>query len=158
MLPVLPMDRSLIIPMVHADDVADAIVRVVDQRVGGTFNLAAEPPVTRDDVAAVLRARPVHLPSSVLRLLASGAWHARLQPVDPGWLDLAFTVPLLDTTRARTDLGWAPSRDARSVLAEAVEGMVDADAGASPALRPRSVPEEVGRMVRQGLASHRRLP
>jgi UDP-glucose 4-epimerase len=158
MLPLLPMDRSLVIPVVHADDVADAIVRVLDRRVGGAFNLAAEPPVTRDDIAAALRARPVHLPSPVLRLLGSAAWHARLQPVDPGWIDLAFTVPLLDTTRARTELGWAPSRDARSVLEETVTGMVEVEEGASPPLRRRTVPDELRRAVRQGLASHRRLP
>jgi nucleoside-diphosphate-sugar epimerase len=158
MLPVLPMDRSLVIPVVHADDVADAIVRVLGLRIGGAFNLAAEPPVTRDDIAAVLRARPVHLPSPVLRLLGTAAWHARLQPVDPGWIDLAFTVPLLDTTRARTELGWAPSRDARSVLEETVTGMVEAEESASPPLRRRTVPDELRRAVRQGLASHRRLP
>jgi UDP-glucose 4-epimerase len=158
LLPVLPLDRSLVIPMIHADDVADAIVRVLDRRVGGAFNLAAEPAITRDDIAAALDARPVHLPSPVLRLLGSAAWHARLQPVDPGWIDLAFTVPLLDTTRARTELGWEPSRDARSVLAETVEGMAAAEAGASPALRRRTVAEELRRTVRQGPASHRRLP
>ncbi|MGN6578227.1 MAG: NAD-dependent epimerase/dehydratase family protein, partial [Nocardioides sp.] len=38
--PVLPMDRGLRIPMVHADDVADAFVRVLEQRAGGAFNLA----------------------------------------------------------------------------------------------------------------------
>jgi nucleoside-diphosphate-sugar epimerase len=157
-LPVLPLDRSLVIPMVHADDVADAIVRVLDGRVGGPFNLAAEPPLSRDDIAAALGARPVHLPSPVVRLLASAAWHARLQPVDPGWIDLAFTVPLLDTTRARTELGWAPTRDARSVLAETVAGMAEAAAGGSPALRHRTVAEELRRTVRQGPASHRRLP
>jgi UDP-glucose 4-epimerase len=158
MLPVLLLDRSLVFPMVHADDVADAIMRALDRRVAGAFNLAAEPPVTRDDIAAALDARPVHLPSPGLRLLASAAWHARLQPVDPGWIDLAFAVPLLDTTRARTELGWTPSRDARSVLAETVAGMVEAAAGGSPPLRRRTVADELGRTLRQGPASHRRLP
>jgi nucleoside-diphosphate-sugar epimerase len=157
-LPLLPMDRSLLIPVVHSDDVADAIVRVLERGAAGPFNLAAEPPVTREDLAAVLGARPLHLPAPALRLLASAAWHARLQPVDPGWLDLAFAVPLLDTTRARTELGWTPGHDSRAVLAEVVSGMADADAGTSPPLRRRTVPEEVGLLVRQGPASHRRLP
>jgi nucleoside-diphosphate-sugar epimerase len=158
LLPVLPMDRSLVVPMVHADDVADAIVRVLDRGAGGAFNLAADPPVTRDDVAAAFGARPLHLPAPVLRLLASAAWHARLQPVDPGWVDLGFAVPLLDSTRARTELGWTPSKDGRTVLAEVVAGMTDAAAGTSPPLRRRTVPDELRRAVRQGPPSHRRLP
>jgi nucleoside-diphosphate-sugar epimerase len=158
LLPLLPMDRSLVVPLVHSDDVADAIVRVLERRVGGAFNLAAEPAVTRDDIADVFGARSVHVPAPALRLLASAAWHARLQPVDPGWLDLGFGVPLLDTTRARTELGWTPEHDGHEVLAEVVGGMADAEAGDSPPLRRRTVPEEVGLLVRQGPASHRRLP
>src|SRR3954452_22723114 len=42
--PVVPLDRRLTMPMVHADDVADAIARDLDQQVGGAFNLAAAPP------------------------------------------------------------------------------------------------------------------
>jgi nucleoside-diphosphate-sugar epimerase len=158
LLPVLPVDRSLVVPMVHADDVADAIVRVLDRRAAGAFNLAAEPPVTREDLAAALGARAVHLPAPVLRLLASVAWHARLQPVDPGWVDLAFAVPLLDWARARDELGWTPTKDTHTVLAEVVAGMTQADAGTSPPLRRRTVPDELGRAVRQGPPSHRRLP
>ena len=44
-LPLLPLDRRLCIPLIHADDVADAISRVIDKRAAGPFNLAADPPV-----------------------------------------------------------------------------------------------------------------
>jgi UDP-glucose 4-epimerase len=50
-LPLLPLDRRLCIPLVHADDVAEAISRVIEKRAAGPFNLAAEPPTGRDDVA-----------------------------------------------------------------------------------------------------------
>ncbi len=156
--PVLPLDRGLVVPIVHADDVADAVVRVLDQRAGGAFNLAAEPPITRDDLAAALGAHAVHVPAPLLRLLASGAWHARVQPVDPGWLDLAMSVPVLDTSRARTELGWAPTTGARTVLDEVLAGLSSARSGGSPALRPRSVVGQLAEIVRRGPASHRRLP
>ena len=32
------------------------------------------------------------------------SWRARLQYIDRGWLDMAFTVPLLDCSRARREL------------------------------------------------------
>jgi UDP-glucose 4-epimerase len=129
---------------------------VLDRRATGPFNLAADPPITRDTIADVLGARPVHVPKPVLRAAAWAAWQARVQPLDPGWLDLAFAVPLLDTGRARRELGWSPSVDARSALAEVVAGMADGAATGSPALRPRSVAAELTALVRRGPAAHRR--
>lgn len=149
-LPVLPLDRRLIVSFVHADDVARAVLAAVDRRAGGAFNLAAEPPLTRDDIAAVLGARPVHLPSRVIRAAAAVTWHARLQRVSPGWLDLAFAAPLLDAGRARRELDWSPRIDARAALHEAIEGMAGAAAGGSQALRRRTVPGQAIDLVRRG--------
>lgn len=157
-LPLLPLDRRLLVPLVHADDVADAVVRVLEQRAQGPFNLAAEPPITRNDMAEALGARPVHLPARVLSAAASLTWRARLQPLDPGWLDLAFAVPLLDSTRARTELGWEPVIDARAALREVVEGMTDAAGAPSPVLRPRSVVEQLVRLAKSGPVGGRRWP
>jgi UDP-glucose 4-epimerase len=137
--PVLPLDRRLAVPMVHADDVADAIVRELGRRAGGAFNLAAEPPITTQLIADALGARSVHVPSFALRPLMSAAWHARLQQVDTGWLDMAFALPLLDSSRAARELGWSPTVDAESVLREVLEGMRERDGRATPVLRPRSV-------------------
>ena len=156
--PVLPLDRRLVIPVVHADDVADAVAAAVSGTVPGAFNLAAEPPVTSSDIAGVLGARLVHVPSPLLRAGMSLAWHARLQQVDPGWLDLGFSVPLLDTTRARTELGWAPRVGALTVLAETIAGMRESAAGPSPVLRPRTVLSQVGRALREGPVSSRHRP
>lgn len=157
-IPVLPVDRSLKIQVVHTRDVAEAIALVVEQRATGAFNVAGEPPVTRDDVAAVLGARPVHVPSQALRAIVDATWRARLQPVDPGWLDLAFTVPLMSTERARQVLGWRPTVEARSAVAEVIDGMADTAATASPAMRPRSVMEQALRLVTQGPVGNRKLP
>ncbi|WP_407689049.1 Rossmann-fold NAD(P)-binding domain-containing protein [Mycobacterium sp. HUMS_1102779] len=100
-LPVLPLDRSFVTTVVHADDVADAFVRAIERRAGGAFNLAGEPPVHREDVADALGAKPVHVPAAWMRPLVRLRWLARLQPIDQGWFDLAFSAPLLDTRRAR---------------------------------------------------------
>ena len=158
LLPILPLDRRMRIPMVHADDVADAIVRALDRRAGGAFNLAAEPPITTDLIANVLGARPVHVPSSLVRMAMSAAWHARLQQVDTGWLDMAFALPLLDTTRARTVLDWTPTVDADAVLREVVDGMRDAAADRTPALRPRTVLGSLSRALRRGPVGVRERP
>jgi nucleoside-diphosphate-sugar epimerase len=158
LVPVLPLDQRLRVPVVHSRDVADAVARALEQRAAGAFNLATDPPVTAELIAAALGARSVHVPAAALRVAASAAWHARLQQVDPGWLDLGYSVPLLDTTRARTVLGWSPTVDGAAVLAETLDGMRRAASDHTPALRPRSVQEQVGRLVRRGPVSMRREP
>ncbi len=151
----VPLDASLVFPVVHSEDVADAVVRVLEQRAGGAFNLAAEPPVTRDDLAAALDARPLHLPAPALHALLAATWRLRLQPLEPGWFDLAMSVPLLDTSRARQVLGWEPRHDALATLAEAVEGIADSAHGSTPAMRPRSLRDEASRLLRAGPPSWR---
>jgi nucleoside-diphosphate-sugar epimerase len=158
LVPVLPLDRRLVVPMVHADDVADAVVRILEARAAGPFNLAAAPPVTTAAIAGVLGATMVHVPAPVLRAALSLAWHARLEQVDPGWLDLGFSVPLMDTSRAARELGWVARVDALSVLAETVTGMREAASDRSPVLRPRSVAGQLARAARRGIVSRRRMP
>jgi nucleoside-diphosphate-sugar epimerase len=133
-------------------------VRVLTQRAPGAFNLAAEPPLTRDDIAEQLGARPVHVPSQVVRAAASAAWHARLQPVDPGWVDLAFALPLMDTSRAKDELGWEPRVDAISVLRETLDGIREQASGPTPVLRPRTVVAQLRAAVTRGPVTSRTRP
>jgi UDP-glucose 4-epimerase len=158
LLPLLPLDRRLCIPIVHADDVAEAISRVIDRRAEGPFKLAAEPPVGRDDVAAALGARSVHIPSGLLGTLVDLSWRARLQHIDRGWIDLAFNVPLLDSSRARSDLDWTPTWTSTEALADLLDGVAHQTHTESPPLRKRSMLDLLRRDVTEGLISSRRLP
>ena len=155
---VLPLDPSLVIQAVHTPDVADAIVRALERRVGGAFNLAADPPLAASDIADALGARLVPMPRAVLRAAVAAGWNLGLQPLDPGWIDLAFAVPLMDSGRARRELGWVPRTDARTALAELVAGMKARGGTSSPPLRPRVVAAELRDLVSRGPISHRRLP
>lgn len=157
-LPVLPMDRRLCIPLVHADDVADALVSALERGADGAFNLAAEPPLSRSDVATALRTRAVHLPSAALGRLVDVSWRARLQPVDRGWLDMAFNVPLLDCGRAREELDWQPRWSAVHALADVLAGVAGKAHTASPPLRRRSPIEQLRRSVTVGAKTIRHLP
>jgi nucleoside-diphosphate-sugar epimerase len=155
LLPVLPLDRRFRLQVTHTDDVADAIVAVVLAGATGPFNLAAEPVLGRDDVARALGTPAVHLPWPVLRAAAGLGWALRLQPFDPGWLDMARVVPTLSSARAREELGWQPAHDARDALTEAVAGMAAGEGGGSPALRPRRWVEQLVHLLRRGPVSRR---
>jgi UDP-glucose 4-epimerase len=158
LVPLLPLDRRLVVPMVHALDVADAIERVLERRVGGAFNLAAEPVVTSADIAEAFGARVVPVPARLLRGTVAALWHARLLQLDPGWIDLAYAVPLLDTTRARTELDWRPTRTGPEVLDEVVAAMSDAAHGATPVLRRRSLRDSLASALTAGPVHRRARP
>ena len=119
--------------------------------------MAADPAITRARLAQVLHARPVHLPAAALRAVVSATWHARLQRIDAGWVDLAFSVPMLDTGRARTVLGWEPRIDAVTALVEGVAGMRDAVGTASPVLRRRTPLGQLTELLGTGPITRRRL-
>jgi len=134
------------------------VVRVLHRRVHGAFNLAGEPPLTRADIADALGAHPVHVPAGMLRAVVDLTWRARLQALSPGWVDLAFAVPLLNTGRARSELNWQPKIDARDALRELLTGMRDAAGTTSPVLRPRSVSAQLRDAFTTGSMGHRRRP
>ncbi|WP_238949164.1 hypothetical protein [Mycobacterium sp. IDR2000157661] len=120
--------------------------------------LAAEPPVGRDDVAKVLGAWPIHVPSALLGPLVDLSWRARLQPIDRGWLDMAFSVPLLDCDRAKRELDWQPRWSSVDALADVIKGVSQHAHTDSPPLRRRSMLDQLQRDLTQGLLTTRRLP
>lgn len=158
LLPLLPIDRRLCIPLVHADDVATAFVKAIERQKTGPFNLAAEQPLGRDDVAKVLHALQFHVPSAVLGAFVDLSWRARLQPVDRGWLDMAFSVPLLDCSRARAELDWQPKWSAVAALTDVVNGVAQQAHTDSPPLRRRSMVEQLRRDITIGPLTTRHLP
>jgi UDP-glucose 4-epimerase len=158
LLPVLPLDGRFVVQAVHADDVAAAIVAALEHRPEGAVNLTAEPPVTRASVAGAFGVPAVPFPRAALRALVAATWHARLQPLDPGWIDLAFETPLMDATRAAEELGWKPTVDAERALGELVAAMRAATGVASsPVLRPRRLADLAKQLLRHGPVGSRRL-
>src|SRR3954454_13127562 len=131
----LPLPR-LAVSFVHADDVADALVRILDRRASGPFNLAAEPLMDADALARALGTVRVPVPSLALRTAAQAAFTARLIPTEPGWVDIATRVPALDTTRARKVLDWAPTYRGDEVLQQFVAALGKGQGAPGPLLHP----------------------
>lgn len=137
-LPILPIPSQLVFQAVHAADMADAYWRIVDQRASGAFNIAADPILTPPLVGGLLGAKRVfNLPVSVLRAAVAASWALHLQATDPGWIDMASQAPVMNTDRARTLLGWEPTRSSVAAMREVIDGMAGGSGvQGSPSLRP----------------------
>jgi nucleoside-diphosphate-sugar epimerase len=138
---VVPDVRRLRFQAVHSLDVGDAYRRALRADVRGAFNVAAEPVLDPERLAELLDARTLSLRGGIVRGVADLTWRLRLQPSPPGWIDLALGVPLMDVTRARTELGWRPTVSAGDALLELLDGLrTSADAPTPPLARSTSGP------------------
>jgi UDP-glucose 4-epimerase len=141
LVPSLPQLRF---QAVHADDVADAYRRaILDEGAHGAFNLAADPVLEATTLARALDARTLPLPASLIRGAMAMTWRLRLQPTPPGWLDMGLSVPVMDTTRARTELGWEPQHSSVAALLELLSGIHQGASGPTPVLRPAPARERL---------------
>jgi nucleoside-diphosphate-sugar epimerase len=125
LVPLFPATGDLRFQVAHSLDAGTAFARAAVRPVRGAFNLAADPVLDGQAMARVLRARTVPVPGRLLRVAASAAWHLRVQPTDPGWVDLVLNAPLLDTARIRRELDWAPRFDATDAVTETLDGFRD---------------------------------
>lgn len=138
-LPLLPAPDNLVFQAVHADDVAEAYWRAVDQRASGAFNIAAEPVLNPQELARILGAKRIlPVPMRLLHAVVDLTWRARIQPTDSGWVEMAAGAPIMDTSRARRILGWEPKVSSIDAVKELLQGMGTGEGAApSPALKPR---------------------
>jgi nucleoside-diphosphate-sugar epimerase len=120
--PVLP-DPGVPFQLVHHDDVATAIrAAVLGAGPPGVYNLAAEGTLTMSDLAAALGWRSVPVPRAAVGGLAELVARAPLMPARVSWLHAARRPVVMDCSKARGELGWAPRRDSAETLADTVAG------------------------------------
>jgi UDP-glucose 4-epimerase len=137
LIPFVPDHPRLVFQAVHSYDVGEAYrLAVVNEEAHGPFNVAADPVLDPDELARALGARKVRVPGALLRGGAALSYALRLQPSEPGWVDMALAVPVMDTTRARTVLGWEPNRTSTGALLDLLEGIREGAGLDTPPLEP----------------------
>lgn len=112
---------------VHAADLADAILRAADRPGPAVYNIGADAPGTmRETLGALVehartgsrvRSLPTGPAAAAMRTLSE----LGLAPFAPyHWLLYGESL-WFDTTRARRELGWVPTRDNEAMLIESYE-------------------------------------
>jgi UDP-glucose 4-epimerase len=146
--PFSPAVPGLRFQAVHADDVADAYRRAVLSDVSGPLNIAADPVIGHAELSRLLDARPVRVPAGAVRAAAAATFWLRLQPAEPGWVDMALGVPLMSSERAREELHWSPQHSSLEAISELISGMRDgAQDQTAPLARATSGPGRLREML-----------
>ncbi|MFJ5533302.1 SDR family oxidoreductase [Streptomyces sp. NPDC093261] len=139
LLPFLPDVSGLRVQALHTDDAARAYQLAIHGEVRGAFNLAADPPLDAAVLGEVMGSRPVRLPRTAARSAIAAAWGLRLLPASPHLFDAVLRLPLMDCTRAHTELGWQPRMTATEVLEEFLQGLREGAGAATAPLHGRKV-------------------
>jgi UDP-glucose 4-epimerase len=134
-IPAVPSVSGLRFQALHSRDAADAFHRAVVEDVRGAFNLAADPVVDPRALARLLDARIVRLPRPLLRAAVSATWHLRAAPASPTLVDLFLSLPLLDASKARSELGWQPQYSALDAIEAFLAGLREGAGRDTPPLR-----------------------
>jgi UDP-glucose 4-epimerase len=122
--PVVPDLPGLRFQAVHAADAAEAFrLAALHQTARGAFNIAAGPEVDARLLAECLGATVMPVPDRPVRAALSAAWHLHLVPASPYLLDAVLRLPIMDTGRARTALGWQPRHSSREAIEEFLAGL-----------------------------------
>lgn len=138
LIPIVPDMPGLTFQALHTRDAAEAYRLAIGQPVHGAFNLAAEPVVDAEALSELLDARPVRVPAGPTRAALAAAWRLHLAPASPMLFDLARSLPLMDTTRARSELGWAPSVTSLDALRDFLVGLRRSAGAETPTLRSKA--------------------
>ncbi len=101
--PVLPLQ------FVHEGDVGQALLKcVVAAGPPGAYNIAGDGVVSTADIARELGLLPVPLPAGPAQLAARAVAALPFLPPVAGWVEVASHPAIMDTTRAKQQLGWTP--------------------------------------------------
>jgi nucleoside-diphosphate-sugar epimerase len=105
----------------HLDDLADAVVLAVDDRLDGVFNVAPDGWVAGERVRALSGERPrLPLPERVAELLAGLRWRFQRGPIPPGLRPYTLEPWVISNGRLR-DTGWRPTVTNEQTYVESTE-------------------------------------
>src|SRR3954469_10512828 len=110
-------DPGTPLQLVHHDDVAAAIaLAATTSAPPGAYNIAADGVLSMSDVAEALGARPFRLPRVAASAASEVIGRLPFVPSALEWLHAGRTSVVMDTTKAKSQLGWEPKYTAAETL------------------------------------------
>jgi UDP-glucose 4-epimerase len=114
--PVVP-DPGYPLQLVHHDDVAAAIsLATTSPASPGAYDLAGDGVITVSDVATALGGRPVRVPAATASAASAVIAKTPFVPSALEWLHVARTSMVMDTSKAKSELGWQPTYTSAETL------------------------------------------
>jgi nucleoside-diphosphate-sugar epimerase len=100
---------DLPLQLVHEDDVGQALLQcVVGAGPPGAYNIAGDGVLSAVDVARELGIIPLPVPARAGQSVAGALARLPFLPSRAGWVEAASHPAVMDTSRAKERLGWAP--------------------------------------------------
>lgn len=114
--PLFP-DPGTPLQLVHHDDVATAIgLAATTSAPPGTYNIAADGVLSVSQVVAMLGGRPVRVPRVALSVTSEVVARLPYTPSLLEWLHAGRTSVVMDTSKAKNQLGWIAAHTAVETL------------------------------------------
>ncbi|MDT5013179.1 MAG: UDP-glucose 4-epimerase, partial [Mycobacterium sp.] len=113
-------DPGTPLQLVHHDDVAGAVALAVTTTSAppGAYNIAADGLLSLSDVGEALGARPVRVPRAAAVVTSGVIARLPFVPSALEWLHAGRTSVVMDTGKAKNQLGWTPKHTAAETLSE----------------------------------------
>ncbi len=100
---------DLPVQFVHEDDVGQALLAcILGAGPPGAYNIAGDGVLTGSDIVRELGLAPVSVPARPVRAAAGAIAALPFLPQAAGWAEVLRHPAVMDTTRAKRDLGWRP--------------------------------------------------
>jgi nucleoside-diphosphate-sugar epimerase len=110
-------DPGTPLQLVHHDDVASAIaLAATTSAPPGAYNLAGDGLLSMSDVGRALGARPVRVPLAAAKATSEVIARLPFMPSALEWLHAGRTSTVMDTSKAKSQLGWTPNYTSAETL------------------------------------------
>jgi len=103
------------------EDVAQAIHLALSGDFPGAFNLAGDGSINMEEMAEVMGARLRTVPYSLALWMSKIFWALGLGPLSPGWVEVTRYSILMNTQKAKKEMGWKPTYDTAGAFQRLLE-------------------------------------
>jgi nucleoside-diphosphate-sugar epimerase len=127
--PIPTLAPDMPVQLIHEDDVGQALLKcVVATGPPGAYNIAGDGVLTGSDIVRELGLAPISIPGRAIHAAAGAAASLPKPPFAPpatDWVEAASHPAIMDTEKARKELGWKPKYSALEALRATLPGSSD---------------------------------